>query len=228
MSTVSVKKMAAQLLTLARKMHYEQGMKLINAYVSKHGPVDEIMQQKAFFLYHHAASLLHTKKLTPKMKATIKGKFDEAEMISKQLEKKFRSFSRKNILENSICYNSRLYLAQIYVMTKRYKEAVTASRATYNSRRDSMSAERLGDIYDRSGDSVSAVRWFRKAVQLGNNYTAKLIAQIRIVSCLKEMDKTATIHKEITKLVEYLNLSPDDDNKKELKKKIEELFSDYL
>jgi len=96
-----------KLTELARRRRYEEGLVLIDDFLNKYGIVDEILVQKAFFLYHYAAYLKYNHTQNSNGEKMIKQNFKQAVDICKLLIKKLRSIDNRNLL------NVRIYLAQI-------------------------------------------------------------------------------------------------------------------
>src|SRR3989344_4461624 len=157
-----------RLTELARKERYEEGLAIIDDFLNKYGVVNEILVQKAFFLYHYAAYLKYNHIQNHKKKALIKQNFKQAINICKLIIKKLHNIDNRNLL------NVRIYLAQIYAMTSRVKEAKKTDEK-------SMAQIGLAITYKKIGETSSALEEAHKALQLlkhsGKNKNIILLKQ---------------------------------------------------
>src|SRR3989344_2504177 len=115
-----------KLTELARRERYGEGLAIIDDFLNKYGIVDEILVQKAFFLYHYAAYLMYDHTQASKKKALIRQNFEHAINICKLLIKKLHNIDDRNLL------NVRIYLAQMYAMIGRSQEAKNVAKLTFN------------------------------------------------------------------------------------------------
>src|SRR3989344_6657129 len=106
-------RMEIKLIKLARNEQYVKGIKIIDDFLKKKSVSDEILVQKAFFLYHYAAYLMYNKKWSTTKQDLIQQNFEDAIKICEAIIKKRLSTNKRNIL------NARIYLAQIYAMNGR-------------------------------------------------------------------------------------------------------------
>jgi tetratricopeptide (TPR) repeat protein len=193
---------------LASKGMFEKGLITINSYIEKHPHYSEdILINKAFFLYHYAASLLYSKsKPSHKIEIEIQQYFERAILICKKIIKEERI--------NTVNYlNSRLYLAQIYVMQNKYKEANDFAKQTYKLKPSSLTSERIADIYLRSNDFPKAITWYKKSINLSNKIPQKLLSQIAIAICYRKMRKEKQATKEALLALSFIKKSKSKNDK---------------
>ena len=174
----------ARLLKLARRQRYREGLEIIQRFNRKYGPVNEILIQKAFFLYHYAAYLMYDHTQASKKKALIRQNFEQAINICKLLIKKLHNIDDRNLL------NVRIYLAQIYAMIGRSKEAKNIARLTFNYCPSTLTSERAADVHLRLNDLHRAIFWYRKSIKLAKQIDEKVMAQIGLAVMYKQMGKT--------------------------------------
>jgi len=181
---------------------FEKGLIILNSYIDKHPQYSEdILINKAFFLYHYAATLLYSEsKLSHKAEKNIQSYFNQAILICKNVIKT-EKINKVNYL------NSRLYLAQIYVMQNKYKEANDFAKQTHKLKPSSLTAERIADIYLRSNDFQKAIIWYKKSINLSNKIPQKLLSQIAIAICYKKMKKKKQAEKEALIAFKFLKQS---------------------
>ncbi|MDO8618695.1 MAG: tetratricopeptide repeat protein [Candidatus Daviesbacteria bacterium] len=207
MSIPHVNQIEKKLLKLARCGQYQVGMFTIDKYLKQYGATDEILLQQAFFLYHHAAALMYGETPDSRQKTLIKKNFIRAITICRKLIKQ----KRPQIGDRSLL-NARIYLAQIYAMLRQDKKARKLAEETYKYRPSALSAERVADVYRRTGDLHSAIKWYKKAVKQGENYTEKLIAQLGLAVCYKQINKPKQATSEAYTALRFLKKANKDAN----------------
>src|SRR3989344_5525670 len=175
-----------RLTELARKERYEEGLAIIDDFLNKYGVVNEILVQKAFFLYHYAAYLKYNHIQNHKKKALIK---------------KLHNIDNRNLL------NVRIYLAQIYAMTSRVKEAKNIARQTFKYHPSDLTAERVADVYLRLNDLPGAVSWYKTAIKLAKKTDEKSMAQIGLAITYKKIGETSSALEEAHKALQLLKHS---------------------
>lgn len=204
-----------KLSKLAYLGQYEKGLFFIEKYTKKHPKdTEKILPKKAFFLYHHAADLLYnnSKKTSLKIQKNTSMYFDQAITICKKIIQNKHKINKIDYL------NTRIYLAQIYVMLKYFEKAQKLAIQTYKYRPCSLTAERVADIYIRSNDFNNAIIWYEKAVKKTKIPTQKLIAQIGLSICYKKMKDNKRATKEALIALDFLKQSGKDKNTLLLKK----------
>lgn len=190
-----------KLTELARKERYEEGMAVIDNFFNKYGVMDEILVQKAFFLYHYAAYLMYNHTQASKRKALIRQNFEQAIDICKLVIKKRRDIDDRNLL------NVRIYLAQIYAMTGRAKEAKNIARQTFKYRPSTLTAERAADAHLRLNDLSGAIFWYKAAIKQAKKADEKSMAQIGLAIACKQIGETSSALKEAIKALQLLKHS---------------------
>ena len=190
-----------KLTELARRECYEKGLALIDDFLSKYGTVDEILAQKAFFLYHHAAYLMYNQTQASRKKALIKENFEQAIKICKLLIKKLRSIDDRNLL------NVRIYLAQIYAMKGCTKESKNIAKQTFKCSPSDLTAERAADVYLRLNDLPGAISWYKTAIKLAKTASEKSMAQIGLAITYKKTGETTSALKEANNALQLLKHS---------------------
>lgn len=190
-----------RLTELARKERYEEGLAIIDDFLNKYGVVNEILVQKAFFLYHYAAYLKYNHIQNHKKKALIKQNFKQAINICKLIIKKLHNIDNRNLL------NVRIYLAQIYAMTSRVKEAKNIARQTFKYHPSDLTAERVADVYLRLNDLPGAVSWYKTAIKLAKKTDEKSMAQIGLAITYKKIGETSSALEEAHKALQLLKHS---------------------
>lgn len=128
--------------------------------------------------------------------------------------RKRRDINDRNLL------NARVYLAQIYAMLKKNKGAKKLSEETYKKRPSAFTAERVADVHMRLNDFHGAIRWYKKAVNRGKNYTEKLIAQIGLAVCYKEINEAKRAITEARTALKFLKKADRDKNAMLLEKSL--------
>jgi tetratricopeptide (TPR) repeat protein len=192
---------------LASRGQFKEGLFSLNKYVKKNPNYSEdILLYKAFLLYHHAANVLYsTSKLSNRLKNDAQPYFDEAIVICKNIINKEKT--------NTVNYlNARLYLAQIYVMNGKYKQALNFAKNTFKLKPSSLTAERIADIYLRSNDFLKAITWYRKSIKESNNLAQKLLAQIAIAICYRKIKREKQAKKEALFALNFLKRSKSKNN----------------
>lgn len=177
----------ARLLKLARGQRYQEGLKVIQRFHEKYGPANEILMQKAFFLYHYAAALLYGDTKTPRQNSVIQKNYRQAIIICRGIIRKHRN----NTQNKRILLNARLYLAQIYAMIGQGKRAQRFAQQTLKYQSSTLAAERAADVYSRTGNLVGAVALYKEAIKKAEDPAQKLMAQIGLAMTYKQMGKTA-------------------------------------
>src|SRR3989344_8061727 len=81
----------AKLLELARRQRYQEGLEIIRRFLRKYGPINEILIQKAFFLYHYAATLMYGDTKALRQNSSIQKKFHQALIICREIIRKHRN-----------------------------------------------------------------------------------------------------------------------------------------
>lgn len=181
----------ARLLKLARRQRYQEGLETIGHFNRKYGPVNEILIQKAFFLYHYAAALMYGDTKTSRQNYVIRKNYHQALIICREIIRKRRNDTRdKNTL------NARLYLAQIYAMIGQEKRARRFAKQTFKYQLSALAAERAADVYFRTGDMVGAAALYREAEKKAEDPAQKLMAQIGLAVTYKRMGKTVAATKQ--------------------------------
>jgi len=204
----------AQLLKLARRQRYQEGLGIIECFHQKYGPDEETLIQKAFFLYHYAAYLMYDRTQKSKKKVLITRNFEEAIDICKLVIKKRRDIHERNLL------NARIYLAQIYAMMDRAKEAKKLARQTFEHQPSALTAERAADVHLRLNDLPGAFTWYRTAITQAKKIEEKSMAQIGLAIVYKRIGKTSSALKEITMALQSLKRSGKNKNTTLLKQSI--------
>lgn len=213
--TKIISKTEARLLKLAREQQYQEGLEVIQRFHEKYGPADEILIQKAFFLYHYAAHLMYDYATqNDKKKALIKQNFEQAIDICKLVMKRRRDIEDRNLL------NVRLYLAQIYAMLGRAKEAKNIARQTFKYHHSALTAERAADVHLRLNDLPGAIHWYKMAIKQAKKADEKSMAQIGLAIIYKQIGKTFFALKEALKALQLLKRSGRNKNVTLLKQSI--------
>lgn len=213
-SKKTIYQIETRLTKLARKERYQSGLVVINDFLSKYGIVDEILVQKAFFLYHYAAYLKYNHTQDSKSKALIKQNFKQAIDICKLVIKKLRNIDNRNLL------NVRIYLAQIYAMIGRAKEAKQVARQTFQYYPSDLTAERAADVNLRLNDLSRAISWYKTAIKLAKKADSKSMAKIGLAVAYKQNGKTPSALKEASDALQLLKRSGKNKNFTLLKQSI--------
>ena len=191
----------ARLLKLAREEKYQAGLVVIERFHEKYGAVDEILVQKAFFLYHYAAYLMYGHTQDSKRKTLIKQNFEQAIDICKLVIKKQRDIDDRNFL------NARLYLAQIYAMLGRTKKAKNIARQTFKYHPSALTAERAADVHLRLNDLSGAISWYKTAIKQAKKVDEKSMAQIGLAIAYRQIGEISSALKEAIKALRLLKHS---------------------
>lgn len=224
MPKISTKQIEKKLLKLARDTRYEEGMRIIDTYLRHHELTDKLLLFRAFLLYHHAAKLMYGKGKTKsfKQKNFIQKKFESAISICKHLIRKQHS------IDNQVYLNSRLYLAQIYAMLGKKKEAILFARKTYKINPSTLTAERLADVYYRLGETNNAIFWYETAVKKTRDFTKKLFTQTNLAIAHKQMGNIKEAEREALKAFKFLNKAGKGENKKLLFRTLYNSFPEII
>src|SRR3989338_237188 len=190
-----------KLTELARRERYGEGLAIIDNFLNKYGIVDEILVQKAFFLYHYAVYLKYNHTQDSKRKKIIKQNFEQAIKICKLIIKKLRNINDRNLL------NVRIYIAQIYAMKGRTKEAKKIAGQTFKYHPSDLTAERAADVHLRLNDLPGAISWYKIAVKLTKKADEKSMAQIGLAFTYKKIGEASSALKEANKALQLLKHS---------------------
>ena len=207
-------RMEIKLIKLARNEQYVKGIKIIDDFLKKKSVSDEILVQKAFFLYHYAAYLMYNKKWSTTKQDLIQQNFEDAIKICEAIIKKRLSTNKRNIL------NARIYLAQIYAMNGRTKKAKNFAASTFKSHPSFFTAERAADVYLRLNDSHRAISWYKKSIELAKQDDAKLMAQIGLAVTFKKTGNLKNALIEAKRAILLLEQSKIDKNTRILKQSL--------
>src|SRR3989339_1258228 len=135
---------------------------LIRKYLEKNPPADTLMLQLAFFLYHDATQRLYQNKKSKKETGNIKDYFNESIKILEKIIKKDPQ------IKNSITFNSRIYLAQIYAILNNSKKAIKLGKENYKIKKNPVTSNRLADIYDRLNQNNKALWWYKNTEKISD------------------------------------------------------------
>jgi len=135
---------------------------LIRKYLEKNPPADTLMLHLAFFLYHDATQRLYQNKKSKKETGNIKDYFNESIKILEKIIKKDPQ------IKNSITFNSRIYLAQIYAILNNSKKAIKLGKENYKIKKNPVTSNRLADIYDRLNQNNKALWWYKNTEKISD------------------------------------------------------------
>lgn len=212
-------KTEAQLLQLARNQQYPEGLSIIEQQIKKNGPSEEILLQKAFFLYHYAAALLYGDAHDSRKSYLIQKNFEQAIVICRQIIK-----SHYSAISNENFIKARLYLAQIYAMLGQKKRAQQFAQQTFTYQPSALVAERAADVYLRTGNMRGAIDLYKKAVSKAKDPAQKLFAQIGLAVTYKQMRKTSAANKQASRAAKLITQVDEDGNIKLLRQSLYEHF----
>jgi len=141
----NLKNILKKITDLNLKDKRSEALLLVNRSLKKHPYSKKLKLKKAFLLYHIA--------IEPK-KYNLNND-QENKMINESIDIYKKSINNKNKKDN---LSSRMYLAQIYAILGN-KDAVKIGLVNYKENSNTLTANRLMDIYYRLGDLENAKKY---------------------------------------------------------------------
>lgn len=175
-----------------------EGIKLIRNYLKSHKPTDEISLELAFFLYHEALIHIENKKSSIKQRKEAESMFNEAIKICINLIKK-----DKKIVKNTTI-NARIFLAQILAIMGEEEEAIRIAKENFKLNKNSIMANRLADVYNRSNLKKEALYWYKKSEKLSKRKDDLAFSKLSLACfylSLKNNNLVLRYKKDILKLL---------------------------
>ena len=185
-----IKKCLIELEKLAQQGKYHIGLKTTKKYLRQYPTIEELLLKYAFFLYHHAADLKYSRNTGKIQTSQVITNFNQAIRICRKLIK------REKFLSQRICLNARLYLAQMYAMLGKSKEAKKFANATYKYLPSTLTAERAADVYRRLNDPDGAMRWYQRAVKNAKKADERAMAHAGLATLYKHLGEVKKAIKE--------------------------------
>src|SRR3989339_871016 len=151
---------------------------LIRKYLEKNPPADTLMLQLAFFLYHDATQRLYQNKKSKKETGNIKDYFNESIKILEKIIKKDPQ------IKNSITFNSRIYLAQIYAILNNSKKAIKLGKENYKNKKNKdeliLAKQGFSNFYKKIGENGKAEVYKNQTLKLtlGDSLESKSMRKI--------------------------------------------------
>lgn len=136
----------------------EKGIRRLRQFVSLHGESNQVLLQLAFFLYHNAFEVLNDQADSKQKKEQAVRDLAEATALCNRIIKEGAD-------ENETI-NARIYLAQIYAFEGLEKEAIALAKKTFQIMKNSVTANRLADIFCTLEKFNDAERWIEKYKEL--------------------------------------------------------------
>ena len=185
---------------LAQQGKYRLGLRTVEKYLKQYPTMDEFLLKHAFFLYHHAADLKYSRGTKKGKNQTLKITihFNRAIRICRELIK------RKKFLPQRIYLNARIYLAQIYTMLGKSREAKIFASATYKYLPITLTAERAADVCRRLNDLNGAQRWYQKAVKKAKKTDEKTMAHIGLAMLYRHMGEVGKALEEVRTAIYFV------------------------
>lgn len=149
----SLKKIKNKISDFYLKDDHKGGLDYINKILNKNEFKNnhDLLVDKAGLLYHEAIKHFNTKNELPdKQKKYLK----EAISICKKILK-------INRINEKTKLNAGIFLAQIYACLKN-KRAIDIAKNNFENGKNSITANRLADVYYRLGDKNKAEYWYKK------------------------------------------------------------------
>ena len=192
LKTKQSQKYLLELEKLAQQGKYRLGLRTVEKYLKQYPAMDEFLLKHAFFLYHHAADLKYSRSAKKERVQTLKiiNYFNQAIRICRKLIK------RKKFLTKRIYLNARIYLAQIYAMLGKSREAKIFANATYKYLPIALTAERVADVCRRLNDLNGARRWYQKAVKKAKKADEKAMAHVGLAMLYRHLGQVDKALKE--------------------------------
>lgn len=193
LETKQSQKYLFRLEKLAQQGKYRLGLQTAEKYLKQYPEMDEFLLKHAFFLYHHAADLKYSHGTKKEASQTLKiaAYFNHATHICRKLIK------RKKFLPRRIHLNARIYLAQIYAMLEKTREAKEFARATYKYFPSALSAERAADVCWRLNDFDGALRWYKIAVKKAKKADEKATTHAGLAMLYRHIGKVEKALEEV-------------------------------
>ena len=124
--------------------------------------IDRIQLDLAFLLYHQAFKFYNKKETTRIKQKSAEKQINEAiKILNKIVYSKRKNIGEKDML------NARIYLAQIYAVTKN-KKAIELAKETFKKEPSSTTANRLANVYIILENVKLAEFWYKKYEKLSN------------------------------------------------------------
>lgn len=196
-----------KLETLSRNSQWTKGIKLIQKKLKTVNILekDGLMLRFAFFLYHDS---FYKKIYNINTDKNLRKSVDICRDIIRR--------NKKN--KNNILINARIFLAQILASNGK-KEALKIALGTHKIYRNSLSANRLANVYEIFGNSKKAEKYYKEHEKLSlRDKENMLYVYLNMIFFYNKTDNYANV-KKYTNLI---NRNKKNDSYKQIKKILEQ------